>query len=278
MMMTCRLLYALLVLALCCCPSDCVMASESKPHQDVPSVQTTPLRQPDLGASSSNPQTHTVLVTGIDGAAAQAGLVVAGQGSGTRTDTGKGAGGMAGTPGIPENSAEHPRSENQKSQGTSSGNGTVQNPGEKDTPGLKNPGGGEQRSGRTGNSEKGTDLGPALPDGSDTTSLELSTKQEPSGSGESGGSGGPANPVPQIGTVGSVSSQIQKENALSTTTTTTTTAPQAPSTTTTTKVPTTTTTRAPSRLREIDGSLSSSAWVCAPLLLAVSALACTAVG
>ncbi|ESS61541.1 mucin-associated surface protein (MASP) [Trypanosoma cruzi Dm28c] len=33
-MMTCRLLCALLVLALCCCPSACVMASESKPHQD----------------------------------------------------------------------------------------------------------------------------------------------------------------------------------------------------------------------------------------------------
>ncbi|KAF5216128.1 hypothetical protein ECC02_011118 [Trypanosoma cruzi] len=42
-----------------------------------------------------------------------------------------------------------------------------------------------------------------------------------------------------------------------------------------TEAPTTTTTRAPSRLREFDGSLSSSAWVCAPLLLAVSALAYT---
>ncbi|RNC45470.1 mucin TcMUCII [Trypanosoma cruzi] len=62
------------------------------------------------------------------------------------------------------------------------------------------------------------------------------------------------------------------------TTTTTTAAPQAPCTTTTTEAPTTTTTRAPPHLREIDGSLSSSAWVCAPLLLAVSALACTAVG
>ncbi|KAF5215859.1 hypothetical protein ECC02_011404 [Trypanosoma cruzi] len=62
------------------------------------------------------------------------------------------------------------------------------------------------------------------------------------------------------------------------TTTTTTTAPVAPSTTTTTEAPTTTTTRAPSRLREIDGSLSSSAWVCAPLLLAASALAYTTVG
>ncbi|EAN85311.1 putative mucin TcMUCII [Trypanosoma cruzi] len=61
------------------------------------------------------------------------------------------------------------------------------------------------------------------------------------------------------------------------TTTTTTTTTQATSTTTT-EAPTTTTTRAPSLLREIDGSLSSSAWVCAPLLLAVSALAYTTVG
>ncbi|EAN84831.1 mucin TcMUCII, putative, partial [Trypanosoma cruzi] len=61
------------------------------------------------------------------------------------------------------------------------------------------------------------------------------------------------------------------------TTTTTTTTTQAPSTTTS-EAPTTTTTRAPSRLREIDGSLSSSAWVCAPLLLAASALAYTTVG
>ncbi|KAF8286490.1 putative mucin TcMUCII [Trypanosoma cruzi] len=74
-------------------------------------------------------------------------------------------------------------------------------------------------------------------------------------------------------------------NTTTTTTTTTTTQPptttttttQAPSTTTT-EAPTTTTTRAPSRLREIDGSLSSSAWVCAPLLLAVSALACATLG
>ncbi|EKF29511.1 mucin TcMUCII, putative [Trypanosoma cruzi marinkellei] len=60
-------------------------------------------------------------------------------------------------------------------------------------------------------------------------------------------------------------------------TTTTTTTPEAPSTTTT-EAPTLSTTRAPSRLREIDGSLSSSAWVCAPLLLAASALAYTTVG
>ncbi|EAN96025.1 putative mucin TcMUCII [Trypanosoma cruzi] len=60
-------------------------------------------------------------------------------------------------------------------------------------------------------------------------------------------------------------------------TTTTTTAPETTSTTTT-EAPTTTTTRAPSRLREVDGSLSGSAWVCAPLLLAASALAYTTPG
>ncbi|KAF8281749.1 putative mucin TcMUCII [Trypanosoma cruzi] len=62
-----------------------------------------------------------------------------------------------------------------------------------------------------------------------------------------------------------------------TTTTTTTTAPEPPSTTTT-EAPNTTTTRAPSHIRRIDGSLGSSAWVCSPLVLAVSALAYTAVG
>ncbi|EAN85736.1 mucin TcMUCI, putative [Trypanosoma cruzi] len=60
-------------------------------------------------------------------------------------------------------------------------------------------------------------------------------------------------------------------------TTTTTSTTQAPSTTTT-EAPAVSTTRAPSSLREMDGSLSSSAWVCAPLLLAASALAYTALG
>ncbi|EAN96448.1 putative mucin TcMUCII [Trypanosoma cruzi] len=60
-------------------------------------------------------------------------------------------------------------------------------------------------------------------------------------------------------------------------TTTTTTTTVAPSTTTT-EAPAVSTTRAPSRLCETDGSLSSSAWVCAPLVLAASALAYTALG
>ncbi|EKF28769.1 mucin TcMUCII, putative [Trypanosoma cruzi marinkellei] len=80
---------------------------------------------------------------------------------------------------------------------------------------------------------------------------------------------------PQSGTSTSKEETIKEVEASGVTTTTTTT--QAPSTTTT-EAPTTTTTHAPSRPREIDGSLSSSAWVCAPLLLAASALAYTAVG
>ncbi|KAF8288901.1 putative mucin TcMUCII [Trypanosoma cruzi] len=92
--------------------------------------------------------------------------------------------------------------------------------------------------------------------------------------------------------------RVQTPNTTTTTTTTTTNTTQAPITTTskeaptitttttkapgdtatTTEVPAVSTTRAPSLLRESDGSLSSSAWVCAPLLLAVSALAYTTVG
>ncbi|RNC54432.1 mucin TcMUCII [Trypanosoma cruzi] len=70
----------------------------------------------------------------------------------------------------------------------------------------------------------------------------------------------------------------EKNTTASTTTTTTTTKAPTTTTTKTTEAPTTTTTRTPSLLRESDGSLSSSAWVCAPLLLAASALAHTTVG
>ncbi|PBJ71303.1 mucin TcMUCII [Trypanosoma cruzi] len=81
-----------------------------------------------------------------------------------------------------------------------------------------------------------------------------------------------------------VNEKNKKAYAPNTTTTTTTTAPRT-TTTTTTQAPSTTTaeaptttTRAPSRLRDVDGSLSSSAWVCTPLLLAASALAYTTLG
>ncbi|EAN93805.1 putative mucin TcMUCII [Trypanosoma cruzi] len=107
--------------------------------------------------------------------------------------------------------------------------------------------------------------------------------QEKSTEGMTGAESGTSIPAKQ-GTKGEEGpAETAKTTATTTTTTkaptttTTTTTTEAPSTTTT-EAPTTTTTRAPSRLREIDGSLSSSAWVCAPLVLAASALAYTTLG
>ncbi|KAF5215842.1 hypothetical protein ECC02_011428 [Trypanosoma cruzi] len=103
---------------------------------------------------------------------------------------------------------------------------------------------------------------------------------------QSEGTDGTSGSQSRTSTAAEQATEEAKNPAQTTTTTTTTTkvpitsttAPVAPSTTTTTtETPTTTTTRVPSRLREMDGSLSSSAWVCAPLLLAASALAYTAV-
>ncbi|KAF8302320.1 putative mucin TcMUCII [Trypanosoma cruzi] len=99
--------------------------------------------------------------------------------------------------------------------------------------------------------------------------------------------GSDGTPGAEIGTRQSAEEASQEaEDPAETTTTTTTTYAPTTITTTTTKAPTTnteaptttTTTHAPSRLREIDGSLSSSAWVCAPLLLAVSALTYATLG
>ncbi|KAF8296588.1 putative mucin TcMUCII [Trypanosoma cruzi] len=161
-------------------------------------------------------------------------------------------------PGGPESrstpSKEQKGSESQTSQGLSSGNGSTQNPGGKDAVGSNKPDGKEPNSGTTTDIGKGKGTGSAPSASPDSTPPGPITEEQP---------GGSANPV----------QQIQKANA----STTTSTAPET-SSTTTTEAPTTTTTRAPSLLREIDGSLSSSAWVCAPLLLAVSALAYTTLG
>ncbi|KAF8296818.1 putative mucin TcMUCII [Trypanosoma cruzi] len=208
-MMTCRLLCALLVLAMCCCPSVCVTATGGDQNK--------------VGSSLPRAQSQ-----GAGGPESQR------------------------TP-----SKEHTGSESQTSQGLISGNGTTQNPGENDAVESSKPDGKEPTSGTTTDNGKGKGTGSAPSGSPDSTSPGPITEEQPSGS---------ANPV----------QQIQKANAPTITTTTTTKAPTT--TTTTTEAPTTTTTRAPSRLREIDGSLSSSAWVCAPLLLAVSALAYTTLG
>ncbi|PBJ79929.1 mucin TcMUCII [Trypanosoma cruzi cruzi] len=194
-MTTCRLLYALLVLALCCCSSVCATKGSGDPNKDSGSATAQP--QEAGGAGLTNPSMKSSLTDPTDA-----------------------------------------------------------------SPKPENP--------------DGEELAPAGNSG--TGGPETIPKAKPGASDGSGLSGGSANPDAASSSVtASVSAQSQMENAPTTTTTTTTKAPST-TTTTTTEAPTTTTTRAPSLLREIDGSLSSSAWVCFPLLLAASALAYTAVG
>ncbi|EAN94144.1 putative mucin TcMUCII [Trypanosoma cruzi] len=324
MMMTCRLLCALLVFALCCCPSVCVTATGE--GTDKGSVSTSPASaaptsggdgQGTPGVSitgqTSSSDNGTVQTPGENGAVGSENPGIEEVTSGTASDSGKVKSPETGTQDSTRADAEEPRdptvlqgaagaasingqessreartsdsadpaktvqeqaqitgpagpgsqstsskeqkgSESQTPQGLSSGNGTTQNPGENDAVGSKKPDGKEPNSGTTTDIGKGKGTGSAPSASPDPTPPGPITEEQPSGS---------ANPV----------QQIQKANA----STTTSTAPEA-SSTTTTETPSTTTTRAPSRLREIDGSLSSSAWVCAPLLLAVSALAYTTLG
>ncbi|EAN96287.1 putative mucin TcMUCII [Trypanosoma cruzi] len=299
-MTTCRLLCALLVLALCCCPS--VGATASSGDQKAANVSTSPQSQgagvpgPDGAGSlsgSSTGQTSRGNLTsqqsdpaagkghapsGIPGPTVTVGSK--GQGAGTPASLGNDAEQSHGMSGLRlaadpartvqeqaqitgaggsgsriTSSKEQTGSGSKTSQGLSSGNGTAQNPGEKEAVGSNKPDGKEPNSGTTTDTVQETGTGSATSTSPDSTSPGRITEQQPSGS---------ANPV----------QQIQKANA-PTTTSTTATAQEASTTTTTT---TTTTTRAPSLLRESDGSLSSPAWVCAPLLLAVSALAYTTLG
>ncbi|PBJ77710.1 mucin TcMUCII [Trypanosoma cruzi cruzi] len=191
-MMTCRLLCALLVLALCCCPSVCVTTDDVKPEVGVEGT----------GINSSPPESG-------------------GQGKDQSQPAAQPVPKPAGEPG-------------------------------KDTVAEKSP--------------KGTVMQSVDPKKTAQTDGTAGTQSDTSIS---------AGQVDK-------NSKASAETTTTTTTeapttTTTTTAPEATSTTTT-EASTTTTTRAPSRLREVDGSLSSSAWVCASLLLAASALAYTALG
>ncbi|EAN96048.1 putative mucin TcMUCII [Trypanosoma cruzi] len=206
-MMTCRLLCALLVLALCCCPSVCA-------------AETAGVKPADSVLSSLQSQ--------------EAGL---------RTD--------------PSNLNTHKESD-------------LDTPGAPNTP--VNAVAGVKSDVLSTTQEEDSEPGDPGPDGADADSPVSRDK--------------PNKTVGIVTEHDTEKSKTDKEVELRTQTTTTTTTTKAPSTTTTTtttealsttttEAPTTTTTRAPSRLREIDGSLSSSAWVFAPLLLAVSALAYT---
>ncbi|PBJ78763.1 mucin TcMUCII [Trypanosoma cruzi cruzi] len=219
-MMTCRLLCALLVLALCCCPSVCAAGSEEGVN-----ISGQPPVQPGVqNPSSTQLESDTSGVTGPNG----------------NSDTTQGQNQAAGGGGS-ETSLLAPSAP--KGESVTSGR-------KQETDAMA---GAELLQIQPGNS--------GSPDSRSVTAPSTATTG--------------MSPTPPNELENNSAKRISAPTT-TTTTTTTTTAPEAQSTTTTEAPTTTTTTRAASRLREIDGSLSSSAWVCAPLLLAVSALAYTA--
>ncbi|EAN95860.1 putative mucin TcMUCII [Trypanosoma cruzi] len=199
-MMTCRLLCALLVLALCCCPSVCAAEDLTAQLQDT--VSST---NPSFSASGAPPVPKPAAKPEVGGEA--------------QLKNGENGQGLA-EPGPKaivasnESQGEGKDSMTETTRSTSTSSGRIVKEAE-DTSGTKPP------------------------TTTTTTTKPPTTTKAP--------------------------------------TTTTTSTTQAPITTTT-EAPAVSTTRAPSSLREMDGSLSSSAWVCAPLLLAASALAYTALG
>ncbi|KAF5215972.1 hypothetical protein ECC02_011293 [Trypanosoma cruzi] len=214
MMMTCRLLCALLVLALCCCPSLCAGDTQS---QAAASSQTTTATTPPASVpeEKSKPKSNVVVVP---------------------------------PPSLPDPS--------------------------------------HREAGSTGSSSLGSVAKPENDGGEGPGSTSTGTKpNEVSNTLQADGNKGTTG-LPSDKTLSEERANRESEDSTEETTTTTTTKAPTTTTTTTTHAPSTTTTeapavsttRAPSRLREIDGSLSSSAWVCAPLVLAASALAYTALG
>ncbi|EAN89293.1 putative mucin TcMUCII [Trypanosoma cruzi] len=250
MMTTCRLLCALLVLALCCCPSVCVAHSTD---ETIAATQVEDVEEPtSLSSLSSESQVE-------DNSDEEPGSDTgSSEDRGTKVPVTPGSSGAV----VQSNEAEMPVQEGEKKGTTEDENdttasqsrnkGSTVEQGEADVGGVKGLTAPKRQSG----------------DVIDTVHAE---------------DGSTTGPQSRTSTSADKADQEVKDAAQTTTTTTTTKAPttttttQAPSTTTT-EAPTTTSTSAPSRLRSVDGSLSSSAWVCAPLLLAASALAYTTVG
>ncbi|EKF29257.1 hypothetical protein MOQ_006969 [Trypanosoma cruzi marinkellei] len=246
MMTTCRLLCALLVLALCCCPSVCSTTG------DVNQVTAPVAELSPKGKSEADGEGLASVKAAVP-------------------------------PGNPD--PTNPKSTTEQGQGRS-GSSEILDP--------------------EAVTEQSSVTVPAPPKGPGRESTGSTTEQEQGEAGDSGSSGTAADTAQTQGKPGleetpsaAISNSQESSTASSTSdaepsiptgvdqandvavplkepdTTTATTTTNAPTTTTTT---TTTTTGAPSRLPEIDGSLSSSAWVCASLLLAVSALAYTTLG
>ncbi|EKF27456.1 mucin TcMUCII, putative [Trypanosoma cruzi marinkellei] len=297
MMMTCRLLCALLVLALCCCPAVC----GTKPTEVTIAVPEA--EAPGKGPSSQSLPSEEVKVKDQPGSLSkeprvELGIEVPGSLTLTAPDLQSKdisntleASGMSGKAGTQSNRNTSLNKGKQKTENTvqrsttqpliakREGGPDVNNASPSSLPpegiqgisysGPQSTGFAVEKGGVDGDEPRLTDKEPEEKGTTNTLQAE----------GNNGTRAQQSHTSPSA-----VQSEQNAEHPADTTntkktptTTTTTTAPEAPSTTST-ESPTVSTTHAPSRLREIDGSLSSSAWVCAPLVLAASALACTALG
>ncbi|ESS63138.1 mucin TcMUCII [Trypanosoma cruzi Dm28c] len=306
MMTTCRLLCALLVLALCCCPSVCAEEAQeaTEGHGDT--------NDPNL--SSPLPKSKPAAPNGgVAGPAASApggipakGQVEAAENSATEpaaaeieseapvlddlepkvntvpnTSLTEGANGNKGSDIDTIQTADQTDNNVEVVTETTESITTTVSPENNKRPEAKGKGANslphatedKQGTGNSGSSSLGSsaDSGRSAVEGDFTVPEPQSnnapnTTQTEVNNGTTGPRSGTSSSPDQTGR--------NAEDAAKTTTNTTT---QAPSTTTT-EAPAVSATRAPSRLREIDGSLSSSAWVCAPLVPAASALAYTALG
>ncbi|KAF5219288.1 hypothetical protein ECC02_007713 [Trypanosoma cruzi] len=301
MMTTCRLLCALLVLALCCCPSVCVADTDLAESNGI--VTSRAIGTPELTLQGSSPpelpstETRPAAKLGEDDGAGQSatGTLQAADNDGTT-----GSQGSAGQPADQANgNAEggvdtttktittHAADDEEKATPDAEANTKVT------SSMLPAP----ENSRPEAAEESATEPAPGniLPEAPRLTvprpkvNTEYNTVQKTGTNGTAGQESGTSTSTEQANKetedAAPKTTTKTKTKATTTTTTTTTKAPTT-TTTTTTHAPSTTTTEAsavstthaPSRLREMDGSLSSSVWVCAPLVLAASALAYTTLG
>ncbi|EAN96847.1 putative mucin TcMUCII [Trypanosoma cruzi] len=288
MMMTCRLLCALLVLALCCCPSVCASETEEIPvdleaEDEVdgrvtgpePAAPGVPLNQNQVQAESpeaapSLPPPPTEPTTPAANA-----IVSATSQSTPASDTNP-------TQDVTMTTATRSKTQTQGNK-TNFGvepNGTstsVPSP-----PSVAPPQGtgqpGSSSNGAAAEHENTAGNRGVLPSSHPQSSGAHNTVQREGTEDTSGTKSRTRTSTEHANKNVDDPAETTTTTTTKPPTTTTTTAPEAPTTTTTEAPTTTTTTRAPSRLREMDGSPSSSAWVCAPLVLAASALAYTTLG
>ncbi|KAF8300755.1 putative mucin TcMUCII [Trypanosoma cruzi] len=316
MMMTCRLLCALLVLALCCCLSVCAAATQEATdvQADINHSNLSPVSPESMAAAPNgsvtgpavpeprgipgNGQAESAENSATEPAAKEIGpeapvLAVPGPKANTEPNTSlsEGTNGNKGSEIGTRQPADQTDNKVEVVTETTESIAATVSPENTKNPEANGKGANllppasrdKQGKGNSGSSGLGSsaDSGKSAVEG-DSTVTEPQSNNAPNtiqaevNNGTTGPRSGTSSSADQTDNnakdVSATTTTTTKEP-----TTTTTTAPEAP-TTTTTEAPAVSTTRAPSRLREIDGSLSSSAWVCAPLVLAASALAYTTVG